>query len=305
MGAEGIAVGRKIGDPNIVFWSMQTVAVAAYLDGRSDDAIAIGVESLALATAMDWAFARLSATMCFVMGHSASGSDQLIARAREGIAMSEVLGETWERGSFYQFLAVGLLRRGDLTEALRAGRRSLALRRDLGDFVGVALALETVAVIESATGAASRAATILGIAAALWESIPAPILEPLRAGHERVELDARVALGDAAFEAAFRFGKTLPRGEAVDYALDTERPVGHATPNVARAPTPGDGLSRREREVATLVAGGSTNAQVAGSLFISERTVESHLASIFNKLGVDNRMQLARWVIANEAAPAS
>ena len=104
---------------------MQTVAVAAYLDGRSDDAIAIGVESLALATAMGWPFARLSATMCFVMGHSASGGDQLIARAREGIAMSEVLGETWERGSFYQFLAVGLLRRDDLTEALRAGRRSL------------------------------------------------------------------------------------------------------------------------------------------------------------------------------------
>jgi DNA-binding NarL/FixJ family response regulator len=68
---------------------------------------------------------------------------------------------------------------------------------------------------------------------------------------------------------------------------------------------PSDGLSRREREVATLVAGGSTNAQVAGSLFISERTVESHLASIFNKLGVDNRMQLARWVIANEPAPTT
>ena len=304
MGAEGIAVGRKIGDPNIVFWSMQTVAVAAYLDGRSDDAIAIGVESLALATAMGWPFARLSATMCFVMGHSASGGDQLIARAREGIAMSEVLGETWERGSFYQFLAVGLLRRDDLTEALRAGRRSLALRRDLGDFVGVALALETVAVIESATGAASRAATILGIAAALWESIPAPILEPLRAGHDRVELQARETLGDAEFDAAFLAGKALPRDDAVDYALDTE-PVARATPSIARVAMPSDGLSRREREVATLVAGGSTNAEVAGSLFISERTVESHLASIFNKLGVDNRMQLARWVIANEAAPAT
>ncbi len=76
-------------------------------------------------------------------------------------------------------------------------------------------------------------------------------------------------------------------------------------PKAARAPTPSDGLSRREKEVATLVAGGSTNAEVAGSLFISERTVESHLASIFNKLGVDNRMQLARWVIANEAASAT
>jgi non-specific serine/threonine protein kinase len=305
MGAEAISVGRAIGDPDIVFWSMQTLAVAAYVDGRSDEVIAIGVESLALAKAMGWGFPRLSGTVCLVMGHSAEGGDQLILHAREGIAISEVLGETWERGSLYQFLAIGLLRRGDLSEALRAGRRSLEIRRDLNDFVGAALALETLGLIESATAAHDRAARMIGIAEALWESIPAPILEPLRAGHERVELDARAALGDAAFEAAFRFGKALPRGEAVDYALDTERPIADATPNVARALTPSDGLSRREREVATLVAGGSTNAQVAGSLFISERTVESHLASIFNKLGVDNRLQLARWVIANEAAPAT
>jgi predicted ATPase/DNA-binding CsgD family transcriptional regulator len=304
MGAEAIAVGRAIGDPIIVFWSMQTLAVAAYVAGRSDEAIAIGVESLALATAMGWGFPRLSGTMCLVMGHSAAGGDQLIAHAREGIAMSEALGETWERGSFYQFLAIGLLRRGDLPEALRAGRRSLEIRRDLNDFVGAALALETLGLIESATAAYDRAARIIGIAEALWESIPAPILEPLRAGHDHVELDARAALGDAAFDAAFRSGKALSRDAAVDYALDAELPIAPAKPKVARAPSPGDGLSRREREVATLVAGGSTNAQVAGSLFISERTVESHLASIFNKLGVDNRMQLARWVIANEAAPA-
>ena len=304
MGAEAISVGRAIGDPDIVFWSMQTLAVAAYVDGRSDEVIAIGVESLALAKAMGWGFPRLSGTVCLVMGHSPEGGDQLILHAREGIAISEVLGETWERGSLYQFLAIGLLRRGDLPEALRAGRRSLEIRRDLNDFVGAALALETLGLIASATAAHDRAARIIGIAEALWESIPAPILEPLRAGHERVEFDARAALGDAAFDAAFLAGKALPRGDAVDYALDTE-PVARAKPSIARAPTPSDGLSRREREVATLVVGGSTNAEVAGSLFISERTVESHLASIFNKLGVDNRMQLARWVIANEAAPAT
>ena len=216
-----------------------------------------------------------------------------------------MLGETWERGSLYQFLAIGLLRRGDLPEALRAGRRSLEIRRDLNDFVGAALAMETLGLVESASAAHDRAARIIGIAEALWESIPAPILEPLRAGHNRVELDARAALGDAAFEAAFRSGKALARDTAVDYALDTEPPVAPSKPKAARAPSPADSLSRREREVAALVAGGSTNAQVAGSLFISERTVESHLASIFNKLGVDNRMQLARWVIANEAAPAT
>ena len=252
MGTEAIAVGRAIGDPGIVFWSMQTLAVAAYVDGRSDEVIAIGVESLALAKAMGWGFPRLSGTMCLVMGHSAEGGDQLIAHAREGIAMSEVLGETWERGSLYQFLAIGLLRRGDLSEALRAGRRSLEIRRDLNDFVGAALALETLGLIESATAAHDRAARIIGIAEALWESIPAPILEPLRAGHDRVELDARAALGDAAFDAAFRSGKALPRAAAVDFALDAERhraleAEGRSIPDAGRWPVPPRARGRRTR----------------------------------------------------------
>ena len=59
-------------------------------------------------------------------------------------------------------------------------------------------------------------------------------------------------------------------------------------------------LSRREMEVAALVADGATNAQVAARLFISERTVESHLASIFNKLGVDSRLQVARWFASTQ-----
>ncbi len=63
-------------------------------------------------------------------------------------------------------------------------------------------------------------------------------------------------------------------------------------------------LSRREMEVAGLVADGATNAQVAARLFISERTVESHVASIFNKLGVDTRLQVARWFASTqETAP--
>ncbi len=53
-------------------------------------------------------------------------------------------------------------------------------------------------------------------------------------------------------------------------------------------------------EVAELVADGATNAQVAARLFISERTVESHLASIFNKLGVDTRLQVARWFASTQ-----
>lgn len=52
-------------------------------------------------------------------------------------------------------------------------------------------------------------------------------------------------------------------------------------------------LSRRELEVAVLVAGGLTNQQIAEQLFISNNTVKRHLERIFRRLGMRNRLQLA------------
>jgi DNA-binding NarL/FixJ family response regulator len=55
-------------------------------------------------------------------------------------------------------------------------------------------------------------------------------------------------------------------------------------------------LSPRELEVARLVADGASNRDAAERLFLSERTVESHVSSIFNKLGIDTRVALVRWL---------
>ena len=67
-------------------------------------------------------------------------------------------------------------------------------------------------------------------------------------------------------------------------------------------------LTRREREVATLVAQGLTNREIATRLFISERTAESHVEQIRGKLGVHSRVQIANWVAAElppNSAPVS
>src|SRR5690348_720943 len=59
-------------------------------------------------------------------------------------------------------------------------------------------------------------------------------------------------------------------------------------------------LTRREREVAALVAEGLTNREIAARLFISERTAESHVEQIRGKLGFHSRAQIATWVTAHE-----
>jgi DNA-binding NarL/FixJ family response regulator len=58
----------------------------------------------------------------------------------------------------------------------------------------------------------------------------------------------------------------------------------------------GDPLTRREREVATLVAKGLTNREIAGRLSISERTAQNHVQHVLTKLGLANRSQIAVWV---------
>lgn len=60
-------------------------------------------------------------------------------------------------------------------------------------------------------------------------------------------------------------------------------------------------LSRREREVAELVAQGETNRAIAAALFVSERTAQTHVQNILNKLGFSNRSQIASWVASRRA----
>ena len=65
-------------------------------------------------------------------------------------------------------------------------------------------------------------------------------------------------------------------------------------PEPVPAPPPADGLTQREREVALLVADGLRSREVAERLGIASQTVKSHLKTIFDKLGVRNRVELAR-----------
>jgi DNA-binding CsgD family transcriptional regulator len=63
------------------------------------------------------------------------------------------------------------------------------------------------------------------------------------------------------------------------------------------------GLSARELEVMSLIAGGHTNGEIAAHLFLAEKTVKNHVRRIYSKLGVDSRpTAIAHW-LATRAAP--
>jgi DNA-binding CsgD family transcriptional regulator len=85
------------------------------------------------------------------------------------------------------------------------------------------------------------------------------------------------------------------------------RRLGWRGPRRARSGAGGRGpaaLSAREQEVAQLVAAGKRNREVAAALFVSEKTVESHLARIYDKLGVRSRAALATILATDDYAAA-
>ena len=59
------------------------------------------------------------------------------------------------------------------------------------------------------------------------------------------------------------------------------------------------GLTAREREIATLIAQGKSNREIADELVISETTAERHVANILSKLGFNSRTQIAVWAVEN------
>ncbi|MEU0403712.1 LuxR C-terminal-related transcriptional regulator [Streptomyces sp. NPDC006197] len=196
----------------------------------------------------------------------------------------------WERGFVRLIRGEGDRAEADLCEALR-------IKRFFHDTLGLALVLEVLAWTAVAKGDAERAATLLGGTTALWQTIGAQLFGSTHmiAQRERFEKAAREKIGNAAFDAAFGRGSALTAEETLALALrERVQPAPETQP---AAPA----LTRRERQVADLIAEGMSNKEIAAALIISPRTAEGHVEKILTKLGFATRTQIASWVVQQQA----
>jgi DNA-binding NarL/FixJ family response regulator len=99
-------------------------------------------------------------------------------------------------------------------------------------------------------------------------------------------------------------GRRMTLDEAIVAAMNLGSP--QPRPAATAAPTAGpvEPLTRREREVARLLAQGATDREIAVTLSIAVGTAGVHVHNILGKLGVNSRWQAAEWAIANGLAPA-
>jgi DNA-binding NarL/FixJ family response regulator len=296
-----LALGRALGDPEVVAWSTLVRAHVRWYGGNWAEADRIAADALALTRLMHMPFATLVALYSLAAARFSTGDiDASDAFCREAVAVSEGLGETWLRSYVLNQVGHILLRRGEIDEAERLTRTCLEYRRELGDGVGLRHTLELRVEIEAKRRAWERAAVLAGAADAVWRAIAGGAVRSVPAEFEDTVAASRTALGQAAFDDAYGRGQALGLDGAIELGLSTGRT---STPRPA-ARRPAGPLSARELEVARLVADGASNSETAARLFISERTVESHVASIFNKLGLDSRVQVARWVAALDTSEA-
>jgi DNA-binding CsgD family transcriptional regulator len=99
---------------------------------------------------------------------------------------------------------------------------------------------------------------------------------------------SRDRLGKGRSETAWKEGWSMSLDRLMDYALGDSETETQDDANP---------LSRRERDVAKLVAAGMTNRQIGERLFISSRTVDGHVERIRNRLGVRSRTEVATWAL--------
>jgi DNA-binding CsgD family transcriptional regulator len=186
-------------------------------------------------------------------------------------------------------LAAIALTNGDLDEANAGASEALRVARQIDDRIAEHYVLAGLSWHAASSGQARLAARLLGAAEAIGAGAGAKIVGPHAPFQTQAKEAAIQALGAAKFEAELEAGKRLSRDAAVRLALgeSDQRPVA-ASFGADASP-----LAKREAEVAALVADGLSNKQIAARLFISERTVDSHIGHILNKLGVNSRSQIA------------
>lgn len=232
----------------------------------------------------------LSLNNLSIVAQQRGDHDHAVEFAERALATFEEIGDAPGAAAAVNNLANFAAEQGQLREALDRYRSAVERFRDLRDGRGTATSLANLADLAVRCGEARLS----------WRCA----IESLAIGRHGSR-----AAQDSAVRTLHEVAKrcdiaALPETEllslddaALDHTLEQLRAVD--VPIVAAVDKTGAAseLTHRERQVVRLVTQGRSNGEISAELFISERTVESHMNHIRTKLAIDSRTQLVRWAI--------
>jgi predicted ATPase/DNA-binding CsgD family transcriptional regulator len=281
--AEARELNGEVGEPVLEAWTRFFQGLTETLAGASEQ----GREHLEVSRALHRELgirigegrSTMALGMTFLTDDDPADARQLMEEALSTYVAEDDL---WGQGACHTFLGIVSEPR-DPAQATAHYRTAVDLLRPFGDASILPIAL----VAQAGMLGRRDAATALRVVAAAY-AIRARVggdFPPLHhARAERIKGGLERAVGEAA-ERLWKEGSRLGTDDAVALAFGT------ATPR----PSSASGLSGRELEVARLVADGLANKAIASRLHLSVRTVESHVRHALQKLGLENRTQLATW----------
>ncbi|HEV2252352.1 MAG TPA: LuxR C-terminal-related transcriptional regulator [Streptosporangiaceae bacterium] len=291
---QSLRIATEAQDVEAVGWSLDMAAVSRWASGDMAGAAERLESALSLARLMRAGQIELAVTnlLCGIL-LAAGELDRTVEVGENSLALSQSRGELWNRGYLLNYLGQANWLRGDQERGEVLAREAATCKYALDDRLGLGTVLETLAWMAAEAGQHERAACLLGASERVRDESSLTRFELFRPQHERTASITVCGLGQKAFDAAFALGRAMTIGEGVAFAVEDKQPPTPAP--VVRAGPPAV-LTRRQMDIAQLVANDLSNKEIAARLFLSERTVETHITNILNKLGLNSRIQLSRWM---------
>ena len=295
-----LALYRKLGDEAALAQALYNSGVSLMYQARFERAAPQLEEAATLSQALgDRAALARTLNPRGMVALSRRDYRRAAALAEESMTTTREVGDDYGRLLSMCVGSLVCLHRGDEQRArwLLVDGLELSQRRGIGRIT--VYYLECASALASLEGRAVHSALLWGAAASLRETVDTTYSPMERSLIWPLVSAARTRLGSETWETEIQEGRTMTLEDAIGYALlETETPT-HVPPTTL--PHRGSGsrpatLTRREEEVAALVAHGFTNRQVGSELSISEHTVATHVARILKKLGLTSRSRLSAWL---------
>jgi len=287
-----VEAARLLGNDQMLCFALTVDAWVSAVRGELSRSRASGAEAMTLIEQLDESVLSRSTRVTVASAQFEAGEPESCLSAMSAGGAPELADvEPGRRAWLYAILARAELALGRPAAAREWVARGEAGAAGLGLLYAEAAVVCARAQLDGSVEAALQAAELADAAGAVIQAARARTL----AGSLSSDDETAIALLERAESELGGFGAVRLRDEA---ARELRRRGVKTGARRRRAPG-GDGLgglSGREREVADLVALGRTNKEIAAELFLSEKTVESHMSRLFGKLGVRSRAEVAEAV---------
>jgi non-specific serine/threonine protein kinase len=296
---EGNALAQRLHDERALAHAIHICGMTAWAQGDLHCAIPLLTDALERSrTAGDDPTETFIDQLFLAMTTALLGDARSAACSAETLKAAQSAGAEWSIAWAKWVVGLHHWSQGDNRQATALFQDALRLHRTFSNEWGYAWCIEALAWTAANDAHYERAARLLGATLACLRAIGGMGgFKLFAAAHGQCETQLRHALGDDAYAAAVQRGTDLSLDQAIAYALGDQATTRGLGLPLTRAP---GALTRRERQVADLIAEGLSNKQIATKLVIAPRTAEGHVEHILTKLGFNSRTQIATWAADRE-----